>query len=630
MCLDYNGPLLQNDEAGRVKIKIGRFGVHSEYFVRGRFLLLVIMIVIIICSLIITYCSVHKHIKFLNTELRQKSLELTLRVKRYEFIPYSLATNEHVINFLKIVDKKSDDYVELNRYLSTIKKQTHALALYLLDDHGEVVASSDDEDKSAIGYNLSHRPYFQKAEPNKTIGYFGVGISSSISGYYQANGIYINGVKKGVVVTKINLNDHMNNNNNNYYTVLLDRSKIVAYSSNPDWFYHVVNTLSLEDSKKISNEKRYYNAVIQGEDVKWELSLGNRSGIALVNNSHYVYCYNYIPEINMIIAALVPLSQIVWAALPYIVAVNLMLALILILIFTMNQRGQIIKLKLEKQQALEIKKEKLEFIVNQRTNELFKRSKQLEAEIQERMSTEKVLRDTQNELLHKEKLATIGKLSVGLAHEINQPLSAINMLSANALKLIDIGAAEEAKGNLLRVLKSVEFIGQLSNQLRTFSRSKDDSVGPVSVSASLDNAMLLISHLFRQHDCRFNKLSTDGDVWCMCNNIRLEQVFVNILSNALDAVIENQTARIVTAEWAIENNFAVVKIEDNGVGIAEENSGKIFDPFFTTKINRGLGLGLSISADIIQSYNGTLSAENGKAGACFVIRLPLANINEGN
>nr|WP_246379515.1 ATP-binding protein [Pantoea pleuroti] len=116
----------------------------------------------------------------------------------------------------------------------------------------------------------------------------------------------------------------------------------------------------------------------------------------------------------------------------------------------------------------------------------------------------------------------------------------------------------------------------------------------------------------------------------MCNNIRLEQVFVNILSNALDAVIENQTEKIVTAEWAIENNFAVIKIEDNGVGIAEENSGKIFDPFFTTKLNRGLGLGLSISADIIQSYNGTLSAGNGKAGACFEIRLPLANINEGN
>lgn len=612
-----------------MKIKIGKFGVRSGYFLRGRFLFLMLMIVIIICSLAITYYGVHTYIKYLNTELHQKSLELTLRVKRYEFIPYSLATNEHIINFLKIVDKKNDDYVELNLYLSEIKKQTHALALYLLDDHGEVVASSDDDDKRAIGYNLSHRPYFQKAEPNKTIGYFGVGISSSVSGYYQANGIYIDGVKKGVVVTKINLNDHIKNSNN-YHTVLLDRNKIVAYSSNPDWSYHVVNTLSLEDSEKIINEKRYYNAVIQGGGVKWELSLGNRAGVALVNNSHYVYCYKYIPEISMIIAGLVPLSQIVWAALPYIVAVNLMLALILILIYTMNQRGQLIKLKLEKQQALEIKKEKLEFIVNQRTNELFKRSKQLEAEIQERMSTEKVLRDTQNELLHKEKLATIGKLSVGLAHEINQPLSAINMLSANALKLIDIGAADEAKDNLLRVLKSVDFIGRLSNQLRTFSRSKDDSVGPVSVSASLDNAMLLISHLFRQYDCRFTKLSTDVDVWCMCNNIRLEQVFVNILSNALDAVIENQSGRIVTAEWTIENNFAVINIEDNGVGIAEENSGKIFDPFFTTKLNRGLGLGLSISADIIQSYNGTLTAENGKAGACFIIRLPLANINEGN
>lgn len=114
----------------RVKIKIGKFDVRSGYFVRRRFLSPVIMIVIIICSLTITYYSVHKHIKFLNTELHQKSLELTLRVKRYEFIPYSLATNEYIINFLKKIDKKNDDYVELNQYLSTIKNK-HMRWLYI-------------------------------------------------------------------------------------------------------------------------------------------------------------------------------------------------------------------------------------------------------------------------------------------------------------------------------------------------------------------------------------------------------------------------------------------------------------------------------------------------------------------
>ncbi|WP_162269687.1 ATP-binding protein [Enterobacter hormaechei] len=555
-------------------------------------------------------------------------MELTLRVKRYEFIPYSLATSEHINHFLIKEVKTSADYESINSYLSSITKQTRALALYLLDEKANVIASSDEDiNKSAIGYNLSHRPYFQIVQPGKTIGYYGVGISNSVSGYYQANGIFINGVKKGVIVAKINLNQYLKTHSANYHTVLLDRDNIVAFSSNPQWFYHTIRSLSSEKNDSIIKEKRYYDHKILGLDVKREITLENQSGIAYVNNVHYVYHYRHIPAMEMIIVGVMPLKKVALNMLPLLLAINLAWALIIVCLYVINQRNQIIKLKQEKQDVLESTKERLETLVHQRTNELFKRTKQLEAEVKEREATEAVLRNTQQELLQKEKLAVIGQLSAGLAHEINQPLAAISMMSANALKLIELGAADEAKDNLERLIRSVDFIGQLSNQLRSFSRTGDDIVGPVSVNASVDNSMLLISHRFKRNNCQFIRLSPDVDIWCMCNNIRLQQVIVNILNNALDAILDSNSERFITANWYSDNEYAVIEFEDSGMGIPPENLKNIFEPFFTTKKNHGLGLGLSISAEIIKSYNGLLTATNGKQGACFILRLPLVKNN---
>lgn len=587
-----------------------------------------ILISITAFSFLIIYFSISNQIDSLKSELQQKSIELTLRVKRYEFIPYSLATSEHINHFLIKEVKTSADYESINSYLSSITKQTRALALYLLDEKANVIASSDEDiNKSAIGYNLSHRPYFQIVQPGKTIGYYGVGISNSVSGYYQANGIFINGVKKGVIVAKINLNQYLKTHSANYHTVLLDRDNIVAFSSNPEWFYHTIRSLSSEKNDSIIKEKRYYDHKILGLDVKREITLENQSGIAYVNNVHYVYHYRHIPAMEMIIVGVMPLKKVALNMLPLLLAINLAWALIIVCLYVINQRNQIIKLKQEKQDVLESTKERLETLVHQRTNELFKRTKQLEAEVKEREATEAVLRNTQQELLQKEKLAVIGQLSAGLAHEINQPLAAISMMSANALKLIELGAADEAKDNLERLIRSVDFIGQLSNQLRSFSRTGDDIVGPVSVNASVDNSMLLISHRFKRNNCQFIRLSPDVDIWCMCNNIRLQQVIVNILNNALDAILDSNSERFITANWYSDNEYAVIEFEDSGMGIPPENLKNIFEPFFTTKKNHGLGLGLSISAEIIKSYNGLLTATNGKQGACFILRLPLVKNN---
>ncbi len=594
---------------------------------RRHVLIVVIMIIIVAFSSagLLFQKELRKQINFLNSQLNQKSLELNLRVKRYEFIPYSLSLDERIIRFLSKSNRSAKEQAELSHYLQAIQQQTGALAIYLLDEQASVIGASDiDSEPSAMGANLSYRPYFREPQPGETVGYFGVGITNSVSGYYQANGIFVDGVKLGVIVAKIDLNEYLNNRMVDYQTVLLDRNNIVACSTNPEWFYHALEALPSLQSDKINREKKYYNNIIKFPDFKRKLSFGDNSGVVRFNEMYFIYNYQCIPEIKMVIAALLPMKSIILNVLPDMIIINLAFIFILILFFMVNQRNQITKLKLEKQQVLEEQNENLEFLIAERTKELESKSKSLQAEIKERINTEITLRNTQNELVHKEKLAVIGQLSAGLAHEINQPLSAISMMSANTLKFMDIGEMDEARENIKRIVRSVDFIGQLSNQLRTFSRTGDDAVSPVSVKVSIDNAMLLLSHMFKKIGCKFIRASQDVDVWCMCNHLRLEQVLVNLISNALDAVMTNDSRRVIFARWFIDGDNAVIEIEDNGPGISSEIAESIFEPFFTTKKNHGLGLGLAISADIIKSYQGTLHATNGEQGACFTLRLPLA------
>lgn len=587
-------------------------------------LIVLIMIIITYFSStgILIYTEIKHQIDFLSYQLNQKSLELKLRVKRYEFIPYSLSLDDKITHFLLKPNRTSKEQETLSHYLHSIQQNTGALAVYLLDDQASVVAASDiGTTASAIGKNLSYRPYFKDAKQGETLGYYAVGTTNSISGYYQAHGIFVEGVKIGVIVVKINLNEYLNNRTVGYQTVLLDRDKIVACSSNPEWFYHALKTLPESESNKINLEKRYYNKNIKYPEVKHKMFLGDKAGIIHFNKKYFIYTYRCIPEFKMVIATLLPLEAVIMNTLPDAIIINLIFILIVILVFIAKQRNQISKLKLEKQQVLEHQNERLEFLIAERTKELENKSIFLENEIKERINTEAILRNTQNELLHNEKLAVIGQLSAGLAHEINQPLSAISMMSANTLKFMDIGEMDEARENIKRILRSVNFIGQLSNQLRTFSRTGDDTVNPVSVKISIDNAMLLLSHRFKKIGCTFVK--APQDVWCMCNNLRLEQVLVNLISNALDAVMVNDHDRVIYVRAFIAGNYAVIEIEDNGPGIPPEINESIFEPFFTTKKTHGLGLGLAISADIIKSYHGTLRASNGERGACFTLRLPV-------
>jgi two-component system C4-dicarboxylate transport sensor histidine kinase DctB len=242
-----------------------------------------------------------------------------------------------------------------------------------------------------------------------------------------------------------------------------------------------------------------------------------------------------------------------------------------------------------------------------------------------RRVAEEKLRRAQSELVQAGKMAVLGQMAAGMTHELNQPLTALRTMSDNAQVLIERGRLEEAKGNLATISQLVGRMGALTGQLRQFARKSDASFTAVPVTASITAALFLVERRVEQERVNFQMVVRDQDVYALCDSNRLEQVLVNLFTNALDAMADSAT-RQLTVNVLRANGRAQIVVTDTGPGVPEEIRAHLFEPFFTTKPQgKGLGLGLAISEQIVREFGGELRAEAPDAGgARFVIVLPLA------
>ncbi|MBO6895028.1 MAG: sensor histidine kinase [Roseibium sp.] len=269
---------------------------------------------------------------------------------------------------------------------------------------------------------------------------------------------------------------------------------------------------------------------------------------------------------------------------------------------------------------------RLERTVQSRTAELRKANVLLEQEVKEREQAEANLRLTQAELVQAAKLATLGRMSAALSHEYNQPLAAIRSDSEIAGMLIERGRAEEARTNLTRIGGMVDRMAEIAKTLKGFTRKSGTDIKPVSLRQVIDEAMLLLQPQIKQSEVTLSLSLPENDIIVKGGRIRLEQVVINLLSNALDAVGTEADPK-VSLSLQREGKVAVLSVSDNGPGIEAEDMPQIFDPFFTTKdVGAGLGLGLSIAYKIVHDFSGSLKAANrDEGGAEFVMRLPVAD-----
>ncbi|MFT4929115.1 MAG: PAS domain S-box-containing protein [Phenylobacterium sp.] len=238
--------------------------------------------------------------------------------------------------------------------------------------------------------------------------------------------------------------------------------------------------------------------------------------------------------------------------------------------------------------------------------------------------TNNELKQTQSQLIQSAKLASVGEMATGVAHELNQPLGIIAM-SAD-LQLIQASKGEffEAKHSFELILKQVERATTIINHLRTFGRESNKSVHSANdINRLVEDAFIMLNEQLRLQDIEVIRTLGDNLPRVKSNLIQIEQVLTNLVVNAKDALESTEDKQLTISTFALDNKV-VTTIKDNGTGISSVDLAKIFDPFFTTKeVGKGTGLGLSISYGIIEDHGGKLlvSSVQGQ-GTTFRIELP--------
>ncbi len=266
---------------------------------------------------------------------------------------------------------------------------------------------------------------------------------------------------------------------------------------------------------------------------------------------------------------------------------------------------------------------RLERAVRDRTKELSQANRSLSHEIEERIEAEQELKRVQHELIQAAKLAGVGQMAAALSHEINQPLAAIETYAANTRRALALDRQEIAAGNLDRITAMVARISELSGTLLSFSRKPETKLQPVSVRAALDEALILIRPKAKRAGVAINVDPALDGLMVEAGRIRLSQVFVNLFSNAIDA-LEGRADGQISVSLKSVGHQVCLHVRDNGPGIAPELAAEVFEPFFTTRLGQGNGLGLSIVYNIMQDFGGSIALLPNEAGAVFELWLKAA------
>ncbi len=245
----------------------------------------------------------------------------------------------------------------------------------------------------------------------------------------------------------------------------------------------------------------------------------------------------------------------------------------------------------------------------------------LQREIAERERVEKTLEVAEQTLAQSSKLAALGEMSAAVSHELNQPLAAMKTYLAGARLLLRRNRPEEALASFGRIDGLIERMGAITRQLKSYARKGADAFSPVNLSEALASSLSMMEPQLRQRHVKITQIIPEEPVLVLGDRMRIEQVMVNLLRNALDATksVAEPDVEIILAA----GDMAVLTVRDNGYGIKDIEN--LFEPFYTTKQpGDGVGLGLAISSGIVNDHGGRLTARNGQlGGAVFEMQLPI-------
>jgi len=280
----------------------------------------------------------------------------------------------------------------------------------------------------------------------------------------------------------------------------------------------------------------------------------------------------------------------------------------------------------ERRRMLVASRKMLEEEVRRRTAELRGSNEQLTIEVAERERASRRLRRAREELAQANRLGSIGQITAGVAHEINQPVAAIRTFAENAKILMFRSDLAQTDRNLDLIIDLTSRIGRITGELRSFARRELSPMEKLDVDDAIDGALVLIGDRVRAEGVTL--VTPDkcaGPVTVLADRVRLEQIVVNLLQNSLDALSETKEPRIeIRFDTAPSAEFVMLTFDDNGPGIRDDLRRTVFKPFVTGK-KLGLGLGLGIAQDIVRDFGGDLvlgQSTLGGAAFSFTLRKP--------
>lgn len=588
-------------------------------------------------------------------------------LNKYCYLPYILASNPEVQRLLI----HGDNRAVVNDYLRGINTTSGSMDLFILDRDGNALATSNWNDPGSFGgHSYQYRPYYRTAMLTGLGKYFGVGATTGRPGFFFTQAVRRAGPEAqaaqvvaertkvdgfdpnilGVAVTKVDLSILQQEWQAGGETVIItDENGVIFLSSRDDWRYRSTHDLTPQVQTEILSQRQYGNTL----PPPLNMQLSHKDGVdrLTIDGQVWLYATRSIDAYGWTLwflrpeSAFTKLTESLWLMGLGVVSVLIMLVLFIRVCYV-EATG-----RREAREAQRIR------TINQR----------LAGEVQMRKQTEMELLAAQDELLHAGQLAALGQVAASVAHELSQPVTSMRMFTSSCLRMAQAGQLEQVATTTGHMMELVYRLETLINQLKHLARKSSRRPEWVPVRQVLENALKVLHFKREDVGCRL-EMHCPPHIEVFADALQLEQVCINLIHNAMDALNASKVAESPTphapagescgacvtcgrgSQGAQERAQAgntlpkhpvdrylrifveespidcLLSIEDNGSGIDAHVRERIFTPFFTTKKSgEGIGLGLSIVDKIVRSLQGEITVHNVLPhGTRFTIRLPRA------
>lgn len=513
-------------------------------------------------------------------DARLRAALLDSELARYRLMPLALADDRDVVAAL---EGKAGAIPALDRKLEALAASTGASVIYVIDGRGRGIAASNwRTPTSFVGNDYAFRRYVREAVDRGSAAQFARGTVSRRAGLFFSR----RSVGGGVVVVKLEF-DRIQADwaRAGGETFVEDREGVVLVSSRPEWVFRRTRAIDARHLAELRADASLSEAALRP-----------------------------LPAMRDPVAARVPAAQPGWtltlrrAAAPLvwpsvrIAAIGAALAVIAAgaLAWGLAQRAALARRRTAE----------LEAAVATRTAALTR-------EMEERASSEARAAELREGLRQANRLATLGQVTASVAHETAQPVAAIRTYAQTSAMLLDRGDADAVRDNLTTIARLSDRIGTVTERLRGFARRRPGPLRPVPLAEVVEGATLILREQLRA--VAFFAPAIDSGLLVIGGRVRLEQVLVNLMQNALEALRERPAPRLALSLDAGPDRV-VLTVEDNGPGVPPDVAERLFTPFVTSRAE-GLGLGLVIAQDIMVEMGGSLRHIAGEAGARFEIEM---------